>query len=75
MDESKVTMKGRLGPGMMIAVDLTSGQVCTPLYFGFAGFHCMIVGIGFICDGYLLSSGLKPVSKLLNDQICRTFNF
>ncbi|KAM3690857.1 hypothetical protein ACJW30_09G152400 [Castanea mollissima] len=27
MDESKVTMKGRLGPGMMIAVDLTSGQV------------------------------------------------
>lgn len=27
MDESKVTMKGRLGPGMMIAVDLSSGQV------------------------------------------------
>lgn len=27
MDESKVTMKGRLGPGMMIAVDLASGQV------------------------------------------------
>ncbi|KAK9107881.1 hypothetical protein Syun_023892 [Stephania yunnanensis] len=27
MDESKVTMKGRLGPGMMIAVDLESGQV------------------------------------------------
>ncbi|GMY19377.1 ferredoxin-dependent glutamate synthase, chloroplastic [Fagus crenata] len=27
MDESKVTMKGRLGPGMMIAVDLTNGQV------------------------------------------------
>ncbi|XP_030452855.2 ferredoxin-dependent glutamate synthase, chloroplastic [Syzygium oleosum] len=27
MDESKVTMKGRLGPGMMITVDLTSGQV------------------------------------------------
>lgn len=27
MDESKVTMKGRLGPGMMIAVDLPSGQV------------------------------------------------
>uniref|UniRef100_A0A803MJ79 glutamate synthase (ferredoxin) n=1 Tax=Chenopodium quinoa TaxID=63459 RepID=A0A803MJ79_CHEQI len=27
MDESKVTMKGRLGPGMMISVDLTSGQV------------------------------------------------
>ncbi|KAK9128989.1 hypothetical protein Syun_017786 [Stephania yunnanensis] len=26
MDESKVTMKGRLGPGMMIAVDLESGQ-------------------------------------------------
>lgn len=32
MDESKVTMKGRLGPGMMISVDLSSGQVCT-LYF------------------------------------------
>ncbi|NP_001311623.1 ferredoxin-dependent glutamate synthase, chloroplastic [Capsicum annuum] len=27
MDDSKVTMKGRLGPGMMISVDLSSGQV------------------------------------------------
>ncbi|KAM7505251.1 hypothetical protein LguiB_004155 [Lonicera macranthoides] len=27
MDESKVTMKGRLGPGMMITADLKSGQV------------------------------------------------
>ncbi|GAV91105.1 GATase_2 domain-containing protein/Glu_syn_central domain-containing protein [Cephalotus follicularis] len=27
MDESKVAMKGRLGPGMMITVDLSSGQV------------------------------------------------
>ncbi|XP_062111990.1 ferredoxin-dependent glutamate synthase 1, chloroplastic/mitochondrial [Humulus lupulus] len=27
MDESKVTMKGRLGPGMMITVDLLNGQV------------------------------------------------
>ncbi|XP_024029344.1 ferredoxin-dependent glutamate synthase, chloroplastic [Morus notabilis] len=27
MDESQVIMKGRLGPGMMITVDLTSGQV------------------------------------------------
>lgn len=27
MDESKVTMKGRLGPGMMITADLLSGQV------------------------------------------------
>ncbi|KAG9156250.1 hypothetical protein Leryth_009131 [Lithospermum erythrorhizon] len=26
-DESKITMKGRLGPGMMIAADLSSGQV------------------------------------------------
>ncbi|KAL3637165.1 Ferredoxin-dependent glutamate synthase [Castilleja foliolosa] len=26
-DDSKVVMKGRLGPGMMIAVDLASGQV------------------------------------------------
>ena len=30
MDESKVTMKGRLGPGMMISVDLESGQVGAP---------------------------------------------
>lgn len=30
MDESKVTMKGRLGPGMMISVDLESGQVGGP---------------------------------------------
>ncbi|AED90704.1 ferredoxin-dependent glutamate synthase [Arabidopsis thaliana] len=27
VDEAKVTMKGRLGPGMMIAVDLVNGQV------------------------------------------------
>ncbi|GAB2267141.1 Ferredoxin-dependent glutamate synthase [Dionaea muscipula] len=27
MDESKVTMKGRLGPGMMISVNLPNGQV------------------------------------------------
>jgi glutamate synthase (ferredoxin) len=27
MDESKVVMKGRLGPGMMIAADLETGQV------------------------------------------------
>ena len=31
MDESKVTMKGRLGPGMMITADLQTGQV----YFDF----------------------------------------
>lgn len=35
MDESKVTMKGRLGPGMMITVDLTSGQVCLGFSVGF----------------------------------------
>lgn len=28
MDESMITMKGRLGPGMMITVDLQKGQVC-----------------------------------------------
>jgi len=27
MDELKVVMKGRLGPGMMITVDLQTGQV------------------------------------------------
>ena len=27
MDDSKVISKGRLGPGMMIAVDLETGQV------------------------------------------------
>lgn len=26
-DDSKVVMKGRLGPGMMISVDLSTGQV------------------------------------------------
>lgn len=36
MDESKVTMKGRLGPGMMITVDLSSGQVCTELIAWFS---------------------------------------
>lgn len=29
VDEAKVTMKGRLGPGMMIAADLVNGQVGT----------------------------------------------
>jgi hypothetical protein len=33
MDESKVTMKGRLGPGMMIAVDLPGGQVSAHFSF------------------------------------------
>lgn len=32
MDESKVVMKGRLGPGMMITVDLQTGQVRIVLY-------------------------------------------
>lgn len=32
MDDSKVTMKGRLGPGMMITADLSSGQVCIAIY-------------------------------------------
>lgn len=35
MDDSKITMKGRLGPGMMIAADLISGQVCRALSFFF----------------------------------------
>lgn len=39
MDESKVVMKGRLGPGMMISVDLTSGQVCTVVVFLFLSFY------------------------------------
>lgn len=30
MDESKVITKGRLGPGMMITVDLQNGEVSTP---------------------------------------------
>lgn len=36
VDDSKVTMKGRLGPGMMISVDLLSGQVCKALVFFFS---------------------------------------
>lgn len=32
MDESKITMKGRLGPGMMITVDLQNGQVCSVIF-------------------------------------------
>ena len=39
MDESKVTMKGRLGPGMMIAVDLPGGQVCAR--FSFSCSRCL----------------------------------
>lgn len=35
MDESKVTMKGRLGPGMMITADLQTGQVCFEFVAGF----------------------------------------
>lgn len=37
MDESKVTMKGRLGPGMMITVDLIKGQVCAFLCSSVSG--------------------------------------
>lgn len=50
VDDSKVTMKGRLGPGMMISVDLLSGQVCKALMFFFfsvAYFFCKIVA--WIC--------------------------
>lgn len=32
VDESKVVLKGRLGPGMMITVDLTGGQVCIGVF-------------------------------------------
>jgi len=32
VDESKVILKGRLGPGMMITVDLLGGQVCTAVF-------------------------------------------
>lgn len=32
VDESKVVLKGRLGPGMMITVDLPGGQVCTAVF-------------------------------------------
>lgn len=38
MDESKVVMKGRLGPGMMISVDLPGGQVCTTIFYLFTLF-------------------------------------
>ncbi|KAJ0098418.1 hypothetical protein Patl1_20916 [Pistacia atlantica] len=34
VDDAKITMKGRLGPGMMIAVDLQSGQVCAAISLG-----------------------------------------
>lgn len=44
MDESKVTMKGRLGPGMMISVDLRSGQVCTFYYIAI----CLMMKLYFL---------------------------
>jgi len=45
MDDSKVIMKGRLGPGMMITADLQSGQVCAQLsilLFIVIIFSCMV---------------------------------
>lgn len=30
MDESTISAKGRLGPGMMISVDLETGEVRSP---------------------------------------------
>lgn len=50
MDESKVTMKGRLGPGMMITADLQTGQVC----FEFCAFRELLLLILFLsCGNYL----------------------
>lgn len=69
MDESKVTMKGRLGPGMMITVDLLSGQVCTKLDFGLLGaFATLLVLWGrlsfkFIIEG---SWSITEQSRLWN---------
>lgn len=48
MDESKVIMKGRLGPGMMITADLLSGQVfCLSIQLEFLCF--------LICNAYCVS--------------------
>lgn len=47
VDDSKVTMKGRLGPGMMISVDLLGGQVCKALVFFFSSIRLLL---GFVCD-------------------------
>lgn len=51
MDESKVVMKGRLGPGMMITVDLQSGQVCKQhIVFGFYfdGIYMLRIQCGYL---------------------------
>lgn len=49
VDESKVTMKGRLGPGMMISVDLLSGQVCKALMFFFSVAYFLYKIVAWIC--------------------------
>jgi len=39
VDESKVVLKGRLGPGMMITVDLLGGQVCCAVFSYYINFE------------------------------------
>lgn len=60
MDESKVILKGRLGPGMMITVDLLGGQVRTAI-FSYLGHHTLNIDIFYlvmdvcsvICEYYI----------------------
>lgn len=51
VDESKVTMKGRLGPGMMITVDLIGGQVCMTTFIVFL-VNIFVLGTVFL-NNYL----------------------
>lgn len=53
MDDAKVTMKGRLGPGMMIAVDLLRGEVRAAISFSFL--HSMFSPLSFCCFLFIFS--------------------
>lgn len=66
MDESKVTMKGRLGPGMMITVDLQSGQVCKEFFYVFPKSVSFLLLLLFVSSfGVVLGISLKRILALI----------
>lgn len=68
MDESKVIMKGRLGPGMMIAVHLPSGQVCIihVAYTWFLYMYCWYIYMSHFRNVVFEQSLLRKILLLMD---------
>lgn len=68
MDESKVTMKGRLGPGMMITADLRSGQVGKEIeLYNLVGASIKLPGL------YVFIISIWPFATSLLNHFCQFF--